>query len=180
MIAVVPLTHDIFVSHSSVDVRIAREICSSLEDLGLACWIAPRDIVPGQSWSGAIVKAIQQSRALVVVLSEPANASVEVLREVELAARGRKTVIGVRIDDIQPSPDLAYFVSSVQWVDAFPGPVQQRLAGLARVAAGLVGAPVPPVEESPKSPEFVEVDLDDFNRSSRRRTGFVRGMFKDR
>ncbi len=42
----------VFISHSTKDKQWADQLCSSLETVGISCWIAPRDIQPGQSWAG--------------------------------------------------------------------------------------------------------------------------------
>ena len=42
--------HDIFLSHSSKDKTIADAACAVLEQRGLRCWIAPRDIRPSDDW----------------------------------------------------------------------------------------------------------------------------------
>jgi TIR domain len=171
----------VFISHSTKDAGIARAACKELEGAGIGCWIAPRDIVPGQTWSGAIVAGIDVSRVLLVVFSSHANASPEVVREVELASRKRKPLLALRVEDVAPSGDLAYFLSATQWLDAFPPPLQPRLAQLVTVVTTLLGlerpaAPVDPVPED----DFVEVDLDDFGQSGGRRAGIVDRLFRDR
>ena len=174
-------SHDVFISHSTSDAALAQAVCGELEGAGIRCWIAPRDILPGQTWSGAIVAGIDGSRVVIVVLSAQAGESVEVLREVELASRRRRTVVAVRVEDVTPSGDLAYFLSATQWFDAFPPPVQPRLARLVEVVSALLGfeAPVSP-EQEPAAPEPAEVDLDDFGRSGPRRAGFIDRLLEDR
>src|SRR5215472_7170060 len=41
----------VFISHSSKDREIADAICAHLESAGIKCWIAPRDIEPGATWT---------------------------------------------------------------------------------------------------------------------------------
>ena len=41
-------SHDIFISYSSADMQTAMDICSGLEEKGMKCWIAPRDVVAGE------------------------------------------------------------------------------------------------------------------------------------
>lgn len=78
-------TFDVFLSYSAQDKIITEAICAALESAGLRCWIAPRDIVPGQEWNAAIVRGIESSRVVVSLLSAHANASKQVMREVERA-----------------------------------------------------------------------------------------------
>jgi succinyl-CoA synthetase alpha subunit len=65
----------VFVSYASKDVAIADAIVEALERQGLKCWIAPRDVVPGESYAGAIVHAIDATKLIVLILSENATAS---------------------------------------------------------------------------------------------------------
>jgi hypothetical protein len=80
------MTIDVFVSHSSADRVLAEAIVHELQTAGIGCWIAPRDIVPGVNYGEAIVAAIQDVEVMVVVVSDDANRSVHVPREVERAA----------------------------------------------------------------------------------------------
>jgi hypothetical protein len=90
----------------------------------------------------------------------------------------------VRVQDVQPSNDLEYFLSSIQWVDAFPTPIQPKLAVLARALGAPGEAPAANVaqqqEEMREEQEFTEVDLDDFNRSTGRRASFLSRILGDR
>lgn len=164
---------EIFISHSTRDAGIAELAREALEDAGVGCWIAPRDIRPGETWSGAIVNAIEASRMLLIVLSGHANASPEVLREVEQASRKRKRLLVLRVEEVEPSVDLAFFLTATQWLDAFPPPLRPRLDQLVEAAATLLGQEAPVVDRPAPAPKpaFVEVDLDDFGR--RRKPGFV-------
>jgi len=54
--------HDVFVSYSSVNKLIADAACAMLEAQAIRCWIAPRDIMPAQDWSDAIIDAIAECR----------------------------------------------------------------------------------------------------------------------
>lgn len=80
-----PLTSHIFVSHATEDKVAADTVVRSLEAGHLRCWIAPRDIAPGQSWMGAIVKGIVDSGLMVVLVSRSSVASRNVLREMTIA-----------------------------------------------------------------------------------------------
>ncbi|MGH3701349.1 MAG: toll/interleukin-1 receptor domain-containing protein [Pseudonocardiaceae bacterium] len=80
------MTTDVFVSHSSADRVLAEAIVHVLEMAGIGCWIAPRNIVPGVNYGEAIVAAIQEVEVMVVVVSDDANRSGHVPREVERAA----------------------------------------------------------------------------------------------
>jgi formylglycine-generating enzyme required for sulfatase activity len=108
----------LFISYASEDASIADGIRTGLEQAGVACWIAPRDIEPGTSFPAAITAAIQSCSAQVLLLTAQSNASRHVLSEVELAFNAGKPIIAVLIGKLTPSPDLQYFISTTHWFDA--------------------------------------------------------------
>jgi hypothetical protein len=48
----------VFISYASHDATVAQKICSALEAADFACWMAPRDVVPGTLYADGIVRAI--------------------------------------------------------------------------------------------------------------------------
>ena len=125
------MPHDVFVSYSSDDKPTADAVCATLESKGIRCWIAPRDILPGADWGGAIVDAINASRVMVLVYSAKANDSPQIKREVERAVNRGLSVIPFRIQDVPMSTTLEYFMSMPHWLDALTPPLQQHLDRLA-------------------------------------------------
>jgi len=109
----------VFVSHSSKDRKVARTICSALESRGLSCWIASRDVGPGENFMEAIVRAIRAAKVMVLVFTENANNSDEIKREVVLASNNKVTVIPVRVEDVTPNDAFAYQFATRQWIDLF-------------------------------------------------------------
>jgi len=79
------MVSDVFISHVPQDSEIAQKISLYLEAKNLRCWIAPRDILPGQSRDEAVLLAILGSRFFVLVLSLRAAQSPELLKEVRAA-----------------------------------------------------------------------------------------------
>lgn len=112
---------DIFISYASDDKDKAFEICESLETRGIRCWIAPRNIRAGKEYSEEIIKGIEASKSLLVVLSESANNSKFVKLEVERAVSSGKPVYPFRIEDVKPSSSLELFISSTHWIEAWQG-----------------------------------------------------------
>jgi hypothetical protein len=124
-----------FISHASADSERAQEICASLEARGLKCWIAPRDVRPGHDYGEEILYGIERSRCLVLVLSEAANQSIYVPREVERAVSYGRPIFPVRIEEIVPSRSLEFFVAGSQWVDAWGERLVTELGRLAETLA---------------------------------------------
>src|SRR3954468_7291809 len=120
----------VFISHSSADREVAEGVCAYLEKNGVGCWMAPRDVTPGKNYGAAIVDAIDECQVLVLILSSRSNASRQVVREVERAASADSVILPVRIEDVQPSRDIAFYVSAAHWLDATKHPVEQQFGEL--------------------------------------------------
>jgi len=144
------MAHDVFISYSHVDKAIADATCATLERAGIRCWIAPRDITPGDEYGAAIVRAIDQCRAIVLIFSASANNSRQIRREVERAINVGAPLIPVRIENVAPTESLAYFMNAVHWLDALTPPIEahlQKLADSVKALLQLASAepkPVPP------------------------------------
>src|SRR5215813_4658816 len=125
------MAHDVYISYSHVDKAAADAACATLERAGIRCWIAPRDITPGDEWSAAIIKAIDHCRAMVLIFSQNANNSRQIRREVERAITVGVPLVPVRIEDVVPTESLAYFMGTVHWLDAMTPPFEDHLNKLA-------------------------------------------------
>jgi adenylate cyclase len=121
----------LFISYASHDAEVAQKACSALEATGFPCWMAPRDVKPGAQYADAIVRAINEAKALVVVLSASAAASSHVGREVERAASKHKQIIAFRLDAAPLNPALEYFLGESQWIDVSALGMPAALAKLA-------------------------------------------------
>jgi tetratricopeptide (TPR) repeat protein len=132
------VAHDVFISYSSKDKPTADAVCAALEQNGIRCWIAPRDVLPGTSWAGSIVTAINGARVLVLVFSGHANASPSVEREIERAFSREIPVIPLRIENVKPNASLEFFVSTPHWLDAVTPPLEQHLKRLAEVVRSIL------------------------------------------
>jgi hypothetical protein len=97
--------------------------------------------MPGRSYSGEITRAIQQSRAFVLIFSEHSNNSEQVLREVQLAANSRLHIVQFRIDAVTPSDDLEYYLSGPHWLDAVTPPLENHLEQLKSSMKALLALP---------------------------------------
>jgi hypothetical protein len=132
----------IFISYSSKDVQVANAVCAALEAATLRCWMAPRDIRPGQDWGAAIIEAIEGCQCVVLVFSANSNASADVHQEVVVAFEEGKAIIPLRIDAARVHSTLRYRLSAVQWLDAQTLPLDTLLAELVAAAAAHVSSEV--------------------------------------
>ena len=114
------ISHRVFLSHSSKDRDAADRLCELLESRGIVCWIAPRDVTPGENYGSQIVHGLQDSDDLVILLSPDSLKSRHVASEVARAFEKGKEIYPLRmVEDVWPTEELALFVSSAHWVEAW-------------------------------------------------------------
>lgn len=107
----------IFISHSSENAKEAEAVCGIIEKAGHKCFLAPRDIRSGHEYAEEIIDGIDGSEAMVLLLSEAANSSPHVLREIERAVSKKLSVIVYKLEDVNLSKSMEYFLMTHQWVN---------------------------------------------------------------
>ena len=112
---------DVFISHSSVDSKLAYAMCDYLEEKGVRCWIAPRDIPGGVKYGKSIIMGVKTCKIMVVLFNNNANDSEGVETEVERAFHYKLTLIPFKLDETIPSDSLEFSFGSFQWLDATKG-----------------------------------------------------------
>ncbi|HEY2779423.1 MAG TPA: toll/interleukin-1 receptor domain-containing protein [Steroidobacteraceae bacterium] len=138
----------VFVSYAPQDAAVANAVVENIEQHGIKCWIAPRDATPGSRYADETAGAIDDTKVLVLVLSEHAVASPNVGREIERVALKRRRVIGLRTDAAPLTRSFEYFLNESQWIHVaalgmpaaltkLTQSVEQRLAPSSWVSPGL-------------------------------------------
>src|SRR5213595_2506801 len=133
------MARDVFISHSAQDKKVSETICSALEQSGIRCWDAPRDVRPGKSFPGEITRAIEQTKVMLLLFSRHSNSSEQVLREVQLAVDCHVPIVRLRIEDIPLSDDLRYYLSTPHWLDALTHPLAKHIPPVAAAIRELLG-----------------------------------------
>ncbi|HBE42113.1 MAG TPA: hypothetical protein DDW27_13065 [Bacteroidales bacterium] len=121
------MPHDVFISYSSIDKTAADTVCSVLEQNGIQCWMAPRNITPGVDFAEAIIDGIKSSKVFVLLYSSNSNNSKQVVREVDRAVDNGLPVINLRLEDVVLSKQLEYYLSRVHWLDATTPPLEEHV-----------------------------------------------------
>jgi hypothetical protein len=133
------MAHDVFISYSSKDKSISEAICAQLERQGIRCWMAPRDILPGQNYAESIIRAINSCKVFVLLWTAHANTSQHILNEIDQAFNRSNTIIPFRIEAVDPSLSLTYYISRAQWLDAFTPPLEEHIHTLAGIILSYLG-----------------------------------------
>ena len=107
-------THDVFLSHSSTDKAVVRELAERLREDGIRVWFDEWDIKLGDSILSKIESALDLSRVLVLCMSEHAFGSDWAMLESQTfrfrdPLNKQRRFIPIRLDDTQPPGSLAQF-----------------------------------------------------------------------
>jgi TIR domain len=97
----------VFISHAHTDEPLVKKVAAVLEDAGLEVWDDTREIMPGDNWADKVAQALQESDAMVILLTPDALRSRWVRRDIEYALGEqsyRKRVIPVLVGDPQEFP----------------------------------------------------------------------------
>lgn len=128
----------VFISYSSANKGIADATCHILEECGIPCWIAPRNIIPGKTWAGNIVQAIRDCSLMVLIYSEDSNSSSQVANEVDKAFSHGKIIIPFMVDSTPMNDDFDYYLSRKHWLVAYPD-YKKMLMPLVKAVATNIG-----------------------------------------
>jgi hypothetical protein len=127
----------VFISYSSEDQAAALRWCEALEEAGLPCWIAQRDIRAGAEWAAQIIDGIEAARAVLLLLGPAANRSTQVLREVERATHKGVPVVTVWLENVPLAKSLEYFLSSLHWIGLDGGGFREQIVEVIRALDGV-------------------------------------------
>ena len=124
------MAHDVFISYSHKDKSLADALSAAIENEGVSCWIAPRNIAPGMDWPAAISNAISLSRIMLLIFSSDSNASNDVSRELILASNSNLIILPFKIEDVTPEPGKQYYLARTHWFEAGNPPTQEQIDNL--------------------------------------------------
>ncbi len=114
----------VFLIYAKEDIEKAKSLAQELKQRGFNPWLDIDEILPGQVWKKAVLSALEESSAALVLITEnlaakkgfvikELEAAMEVLQENE---KGISPVIPVRLSDSVKVPDK---LSHIQWVNLF-------------------------------------------------------------
>ena len=132
------MAKQVFISHSHSDADVANSICRIIENMGISCWIAPRDVRPGYNYGDEIVGGIENCKAMIILVSDHSNNSKHVMKEIELAINQENSIFPILIQNVEPGNRLKYFLAGIQRVDAWKPPLEEHLKKLIKVLQELL------------------------------------------
>lgn len=138
----------VFLCHASGDKPAVRDLYKRLIAEGVDAWLDEEKLLPGQDWNDEILRALQESDAIIICLSKT-SVSKEgyVQREIKEALEKAKEkpsgtifVIPSKLDDCE----IPNYLKQWQWVDLFAENGHERLMRSLKLRADRVGATIEP------------------------------------
>lgn len=112
----------VFLSHAHADARLAGRVRKALAESGFELWDPQRDILPGDNWASEVAHALEESDAMVVLLTPAAARSPYVKREIEYALGAKNysnrlipVVVGNR--ERLPADEIPWIVRRMRWFE---------------------------------------------------------------
>jgi len=131
----------VFISYAGSDEKLAKSICEYLEQGGVRCWFAWRDVVGGVDYGTEIGLALDECRLVVLIFTGNTNESDGVRRELEIAYSDKKTVVPYRAEkDLRPGIKIKFYLAGLQQVE---GGEKDGLANLLYAVRKTLGQAVP-------------------------------------
>lgn len=119
------MAHDVYLSYDEKDLETALNVCETLESNGLKCWMKNRD-VDDNNRVKAIIKAIKQTRILLLIHSKNSKSSKFINNEVNEAFDAGRSFLVYYIDDSELEGSLEYFLKAKPSVKAYPDPEEKN------------------------------------------------------
>lgn len=134
----------VFVSHSHADAELAAQVSTALRNEGLEVWDPDLNLLPGDNWAAEIARALEESDAMVVLMTADALSSPWVRREMEYALGAKRysnRLIPVAVGDREriPAHDIPWIVRQLPWIELEDW--EQLPAGIERIASAIRSHP---------------------------------------
>ncbi|MBQ3103364.1 MAG: TIR domain-containing protein [Oscillospiraceae bacterium] len=110
---------NVFISYKAEEIAEATWVRSVLETNGISCWMAPACIPGGSSYASEIPQAIRGCSVFVLILSQKAQDSKWVSREVDLAINEGKTIPPFMLENCPLKDEFNFYLTNVQRYAAY-------------------------------------------------------------
>ena len=112
----------VFLSYAHDDAAFAERVCKALADSGFEVSDPDRDHLPGDNWAGLVARALEESDAMVVLLTPAAIASPDVKRNIEYALGAKNysnRLIPVVVGGLKrfPRTEVPWIVRRMPWFE---------------------------------------------------------------
>ena len=125
---------EVFISyHTESAKETVQTICRMLEDAGITCWYAPRDV--SGPYARAIIDAIENCQIFLLLVNQRSCASKHVLNEVDTAFDRYNRdepieLLPFLLEGCELSKDMRYYIRRIHMMDGTRPPADDRLQEL--------------------------------------------------
>lgn len=141
---------EVFISYSTIDSASAETVRNVLEKNGLSCWMAPRDIPGGSNYTKEIPIAIRNCKVFVLILSENAQSSHWVLKELDSAVNCGKVILPFMLEDCILNDEFNFLLTGAQRYSAYQKKAEAMETLIGRIR-GILDVPAAPNTPSPEN-----------------------------
>jgi hypothetical protein len=121
------MKNHVFISYSRDDETFVLKLVEEFEKRGIEAWIDQGYIVSGEAWRRQIVEAIDQSTAVIFVISPESVQSKYVLKEIEIAESADKKIIPLVYQQADFPPDIRFILTGLQQFDFTKGNYEKNI-----------------------------------------------------
>jgi hypothetical protein len=126
----------VFISYASNDQDLAQEVAHGLEANGLDVFWDEQEIMPGDNWAAKIAEGLQQSEAMVVLLTRDALKSHRVRHDIDYALgnrdySGRLIPVLAEPYEFLPKEDIPWILRHLQPISL---PAHRQEEGIRQIA----------------------------------------------
>jgi len=139
---------DVFISYSREDKSRVADLAQKLRDAGVSLWIDQGGIDAAALWSEEIVNALENARVLLLIISEKAVISHNVLKELTIASERKGHILPVHLEPTKIPATMKYALAGIQHIEYFQGDPGENLKAIVRSLERL-GVPVSPPKVQP-------------------------------
>ena len=132
---------DVFISYKSEEYEKAAQLRTVLEQNGISCWMAPNSIPTGSNYAMEIPKAIRSCSVFVVLLSQRAQQSKWVSKELDRAINNGKAIVPVMLEQGPLRDPFDFYLTDVQRYEAYTQAGQALQQIVQRIRALLMCMP---------------------------------------
>lgn len=112
----------VFVSYSSRDTELVKEICENLKQNNIPYWVAYENNSYGESFSKSIIENLNKSEVVVLLVSEASCQSSHVLSEVTYARNHKKQIIPIAVGDVALTEEFEYYLAPYHFLSYSSSP----------------------------------------------------------
>ena len=112
----------VFISYSHSDSPLAARVSKALRKTGLQVWDPDVNLLPGDNWAAEVGRALEESDAMVVLLTPTSILSPHVKADMAYALgsksyRNRLIPVAVGGREQLPKGEIPWIVQKLHWVD---------------------------------------------------------------